>query len=424
MFPILVGAPMHPRPAFPFHDLCWKLLQKMLHPHPVPVERFYDICLSCPASRKGWLDWGHDYGRLMDRRPMEDRYPWEDIYVVGYVKRYEDSPPTYVKSDPFHVPEIQQAIEEARKRRGSTMIFSSISPVFKGESDCFGRLPQEILECIRILLPSESVTSLRMASRSFASLPLNQSFWASRFESSHERGFIFEARDPEYNTISEKRTRDWSALYRKTSSRNTPSKEMMNRKRIWDSTRELVDLLLEEPLIDPRRERSTRCFYDGDMLRETDTWRSIGGDIRPREGPPSPSGMLCRSIWEQTISVPTTLRRIAVSTRTFSGKQYISGLRLVSEQDQDILVGYVLPGKETYIDIRQSSHGEGDQLNGFVVAVGPRGIQALRTTTTAGHISKWAGSPEGLPTTVRLCMKNPISSLKAAFDVCLLTHTI
>lgn len=412
--------PMHPYPAFPFHELCWKLLQKMLHPHPVPLERFYDICLSCPTDRKGWLDWGHDYGQLMDRLPV-DRYPWEDVYVVGYVKRYlgdEDSPLAYFKSDPFHVPEIQQAIEESRERRDSRN-FSSISPIFRGEPDCFAQLPQEILEYIRILLPSHSVTSLRMATRSFASLPLNQSFWASRFEPFNERGFIFEARDPEYSTPSEQRTRDWKALYLKTSSSVVSSKEMMNRKRIWDSMRDLVDLLLEKPLVDPHRVRSIQGVFPGDVSQEIAMWRSVGGDLDPREGPPAPSGMPCTSIWEQTVSFPTKLRRMAVSMRTFNGKQYVSGLRLVSEEhDQDLLIGYVLPGKEKYIDI-QGPHDEGGQLNGFVVAVGPRGIQALRITTTAGHISKWAGCPDGLPQTVRLCMKNPVPTLRASFDVCL-----
>ncbi|KAL1998692.1 hypothetical protein VTN02DRAFT_5725 [Thermoascus thermophilus] len=425
---------MHPRPAFPFHDRCWKLLQRMLHPRPVPVERLYDLCLSCPASRRGgWLDWGHDYGRLMDRQPRAGRYPWEEEDLgVSVVQRRDgdgdgdaESPLTSVRSDPFHVPEIQRAVEETVERRGArTMSFASISPVCQAEPDCFGRLPPEIREAIRILLPSASVASLRMASRSFASLPLNQAFWASRFGAAHERAFVFEARDPERNTLAETRTRDWGALYRKTSSssssRDASSKAMRNRKRIWDATRELADLLLEERLIDPRREESPRCFYDGDPLQDTDAWRSVGGDIRPRDGPPSPSGMPCRSIWEQTVSVPTTLRRIAVSTRTFSGRRYIAGLRLVSERDPDTLVGYVLPGQETYIDIGPGPHGEGEgdggQLNGFVLAVGPRGIQALRTTTTAGHVSPWAGSPEGLPTTLRLCMKKPISRLKATFD--------
>lgn len=413
VFPPLIGVPRQPSPGFIFHETCWELLQKILSPSPVPVKRLYNICLSCPAHKKGWLDWGHDYGRLMDRLPME-RYPWENVYVVGYVKRYlgdEDSPLTYFKSDPLHVPELQQALADSRERQESSCP-NLISPVFREMPDCFQRLPQELLEYIQMLLPSRSVSSLRKVSRSFASLPLSQAFWASRFERSQERGFVYEATDSTCSDIAEQRCRDWKVLYQKTALNAASSREMMNRKRIWESTRDLADLLLQRPLTGPGLERSKHGVL-GDMPQGKDVWRAAGGDFLSRSQGHPPSGMPCRAIFEQTVTIPEELNHIGVSTCSFSGKRYICGLRFISDQEDDVLMGYVLPNTEMHIEVRELN----GRLNGFVLAIGPRGIHALRATTTAGNISSWVGYPDRLPQTIRLCMKKPVESLRAFFDV-------
>ncbi|KAL1884645.1 U3 small nucleolar RNA-associated protein [Paecilomyces lecythidis] len=400
------------RPGFILHDTCWELLQKMLRPSSVPLERLYNICLSCPAHEKGWLDWGHDYGSLMDRLPS-DHYPWEDVYVIGFIKRYlgdEHSPLTYFKSDPLRVPELQQALASSRERLEKSSL-APISPVFRGQPDCFQRLPQELLEHIQMLLPSSSVSRLRTVSRSFASLPLSQAFWASRFERSRERGFVFEATDPVWSDILEQRSRDWKVLYQKTTLNAASSRGMMNRKRIWESNRELVDLLLQEPLTGSDLEISKHGI-PGDMPQGKDDWRAAGGDFRSRTSDFSPSGMPCRAIFEQTLTVPKSLSQVRISICAFRGKRFICGLRFIADNEEDALLGYILPNSETEIDI----HGLNGRLNGFILAIGPRGIHALRVTTTAGNISHWVGNPDDFPQTTRLCMTKPLDSLRAFVD--------
>lgn len=113
------------------------------------------------------------------------------MHNAGYVKWYlgdTSSPLSYARYDPSNVPEIQQALVETRERRRD-LEESSVSPIFRGPVDCFRRLPPEVLEYIQTLLQPCDVVNVRMASRSFASLPLSQSFWASRFNSRHERGY-------------------------------------------------------------------------------------------------------------------------------------------------------------------------------------------------------------------------------------------
>lgn len=417
-FPALIGCREFCQPGFLFHEVCWQLLQGMLYPHPVPIERFYDICLSFPASHKGWLDWGHDYDGLMERFPSAG-YPWEDVNIVAFVKRHlgeENSPLVFSRSHPLDIPEIEQALADVKGRQSFETSVSDeryISPDFPGaEPDCFRKLPWEILEYIQMLLPSRSVTSVRLASRSFASLKLGQSFWASRFNFHQDRGYCFEAIHPLKSPVSERRGRDWKMLYERTKSKEISSDELRNRKRIWHCLRGLVELLLEKPLTSPGLMRNllASTSQEEEFLEAKTAWRPVCGDSAMRNPALPLSGIPCRVIYDRIIFISHPIKFLGVSFCNFNGEQYICGLRFVFEaEDEDLLAGYVQPSKEVYLDV----HGV---LTGFIIATGPRGIKALRAVTRAGHITDWAGSPDDFPQTVRLCMKSPIHTLKVSVD--------
>lgn len=420
-FPPLIGHWARPQPGFLFHEACWKLLRRLMYPAAVPVERLYDICLSCPANVAGWLDWGHSYGGLMDRLPLNG-YSFEDIYIVGFVKRYlgdKYSPLLFAMCDPSTVPELEQALANTRKRReslpdGADSISHSISPLFRGPEDCFRRLPQEVLEYIQTLLSSPAVVNARMASRSFASLRTDQSFWASRFGDYHERGYCVEAQYLLYEDVTERRNRDWKALYRQTAVTSTSSNELKNRKRIVDCLWDLVDVLLEKPQIN-KTTFIRNLQISPEEPRDT-SWRSIGGDSVPRPQPHHfPSGIRCKRVYEQVLSLPPSpIKTIGVTFRRFSSLYYISGLRFVFKDANEALMGYIIPGKERYLAL----DGESDfHLTGFVTAVGARGIMALRAVSEKGNVSDWIGSAERLPQSLRLCMKSRIETLKGFFDV-------
>lgn len=342
------------------------------------------------------------------------------MYIVGLVKRYlgdKDSPLTFATCDPSIVPELEQALTDTRRRRESLPDngASSISPLFRGPEDCFRRLPQEVLEYIQTFLPSPAVVNARMASRSFASLRTDQSFWASRFDGYHERGYCVEARYPVYGDVMERRNRDWKTLYHQTAVTPTSSNELKNRKRIVDCSWDLVDILLEKPRI----EKATFIRNLQTSLEEPqDTaWRSIGGDSAPRPQPHHfPSGIRCKRVYEQVLSLPSSpIKTIAITFRRFSGAYYISGLRFVFKDANEALMGYVIPGKERYLALDGESNFH---LTGFITAVGARGIMALRAVSEKGNVSDWIGSAASLPQSLRLCMKNRIETLKGSFDVC------
>ncbi|KAE8351620.1 hypothetical protein BDV28DRAFT_136725 [Aspergillus coremiiformis] len=410
IFPPLIGDRVYPQPGFLFHESCWELLQGTLHPRAVPIQRLYDICLSCPVDKEGWLDWGHSYGGLMDRHPSE-AYPWEDVYIVGYIKRYlsnTSSPLSLATADPLDVFEVRQALMDSQDRRDSTATAGLISSSPIAIADCFQSIPQEILEQIQMLLPSRGVANVRLASRSFASLPLAQSFWASRFACHQERGYCFEARDQRYSGAYALRSRDWKVFYEKTAVTPTASTELRNRKRIWSYLKNMADLILQQPLSNEGMTREFELWPKEAVA----TWRSVGGDFSARSNGNSPYQMKCREIYRQTISINSSIRSIGVSFQELSDKKYVSGLRFILANNEELRMGYVLSSKEKHIEL----NSECFDLNGLIVAVGPRGIMAFRVVTGQGEISTWVGSPEGLPQTVRLCMKTAIHTLKGSFD--------
>ncbi|RHZ49303.1 uncharacterized protein CDV56_105540 [Aspergillus thermomutatus] len=386
VFPLLIGERLRPQPGFLFHEVCWELLTSRLAPRAVHIERLYDILLSCPANKKGWLDWGHNYGGLMDRAP--EGYPWENVSIVGFIKRYlgdKNSPLSLATANPIFVPELKQALVDSQRKNVLTAEASLIAPVFQNVADCFQSLPQEVLELIQTLLPSHSVANARLASRSFASLPLSQTFWASRLNSRQEHGFCFEATEPSYSSIAEQRNREWRILYEKTGLLLMSSLEMKNRKRIWNLLEDLVDLLLEEPLSNDSLVRTLQAF----PVKASKAWRPIGGDFSAQPADRFPCGVKCRKIYEQTVSISALIRSI-----------------------EEVTLGYILPANERMLDIGAECY----RLTGFIAAVGPRGIMALRAVTAKGDVSSWVGSWKEYPQTLRLCMKEAIHEIKGCFD--------
>ncbi|GFF58094.1 hypothetical protein IFM51744_09435 [Aspergillus udagawae] len=408
VFPPLIGEQLRPQPGFLIHEVCWELLMTRLAPRSVPIERLYDILLSCPASRKGWLDWGHNYGGLMDRAP--EGYPWEDVSIVGFIKRYlgdKNSPLSLATSNPILLPELKQALVDSQRTDVLSAQASLIAPVFQNAADCFQRLPQEVLELIQALLPSHSVANARLASRSFASLPFSQAFWASRFDTHQERGFCFEATDPSYSSIAEQRNRDWRILYEKTGLLLISSLEMKNRKRIWDLLEDLADLL-EGPLSNDSLVRTLQAF----PVKPSKAWRPVGGDFSAQPADRFPCGAKCREIFEQTVSISAPIRAIKISFRRLSGQQYISGIRFILEDHQEVTLGYIVTTNERMLDIGAGCY----RITGFITAVSPRGIMALRAVTDKGDVSPWVGSWKENPQTLRLCMKETIHEIKGRFD--------
>ncbi|PGH28084.1 hypothetical protein AJ80_00341 [Polytolypa hystricis UAMH7299] len=405
-FPPLVGTRHRPDPGYVFHDQCWQVLTMQLYPHPMPIERFYDICRAFPV-RQLQLDWGHAYGGLLKTTPLDFRHPWEQPRIVSYVAPVlvhgvkKASPLDYYKKDPLDIPELQQTLGETYhcQKNTATEESSCVSPQIREYTDCFSSLPVELLEQIQRQLRIQDVTSLRFASRSFASLPLSQSFWSSRFESGLDRDYVFETQ-----VSTPHRHRDWRTLYDKT---RAISGGLANRRRIWDSNRSFANLLLTKPrkALGPEQQQEYHHI----------PWRSIGGAIGPIGLPLQSTASPCKQLYQQSVRLPQAISQIAVSLISFNERKYVTGLRFLSTVGQDAEIGYILPGKEVMLKMSDANDKPGT-FAGFVVAVGPTGIHALRATMLEGHLSQWAGCPDEIPQSLRLCMTERITHLKGGFD--------
>ncbi|KAK2767689.1 hypothetical protein FQN54_003847 [Arachnomyces sp. PD_36] len=414
-FSLMITDHRDPDCGYAFHESCWKILKALVYPSPVPIQTLYNICRSCPITRPGHVELGLDYCGVTRKDPNLP-YPWEGFHIMRNLPRelgWAHSAVPGTKIDPFDIPELQQFLGETQQPMHPGDASSGISPSPRRHTDCFSSLPPELLEEIRVLLPSRSVVNLHSVSRSFASLPLSQYFWASRFMRRRERSHIFEPIIPGYVPDTRKNCRDWRALYHKTAEDEAFPGALENRARVWNSTRGLRDLLIAIP---PVRDEAVQNFSGVDTETQVweaiPGWRYVGGDFRYRS---MFSSAPCYVRFKQNVNVPENITQIAVSIVDFHNREYISGLRLISHGRPDIKLGYESCTKQVILDVMDRD-GRPGIFTGFICALGARGIQGLRVVTSDGRSSEWAGSPSGLPQTLRLCVEQPISELKAAFD--------
>ncbi|KAM5456771.1 hypothetical protein MaudCBS49596_001012 [Microsporum audouinii] len=398
----------HPLPGFVFHDSCWGILKALVYPYEISISRLYDICLSFPSQEYGLLTWGHGYGSNCS-----------DMELVNYYRStYQQS---FFLRDPLDIPELHAALQEAGGERGKEMVVKCSPVSEKIDCDRFYSLPFEIREDIQCLLGRRDVASLRMASRSFASMPLSQYFWRSRFLPCFERGFIFEALRPGLD-IAQPGTAaihyDWKVLYEKTDPALKHFEAIRNRRRIWECNRSLAELLVSQPTLDNG---------DADAMEEHNhvLWRTTAA--KPMEparvdsvrgffayvAPHPPPSILK----EYAIRVPAQISQIAMSLVCFNKNTYISGIRIRTPDQKEVRLGYIRPNHEDILDIgQQGSNPNSQVLTGFVICADPEGIRGIRAVTADGHMSSWAGDHDDLPSTLRLCLNERISHIKAGFD--------
>lgn len=135
---------------------------------------------------------------------------------------------SYAHENPYNVPEITPLLVIRQEHLPEWLPKTQ-------QHDCFSRLPWEILEDIAIKLPNDDALGLRRVSKAFLPLLSSNIFWASRFEASSDRGFLFEKWKSQDAT-------DWLTLYRLTSETHSPP-GLQNRRRIWNVIMPLTDLL-------------------------------------------------------------------------------------------------------------------------------------------------------------------------------------
>jgi hypothetical protein len=263
----------------------------------------------------------------------------------------------------------------------------------------FTQFPPEILELILANTPTDEVKSLGRTSKGLNMIipsRLGQSFWASRFQDPFEYGCVFEAQTHKAELV-------WKVLYFSI----TKAPFLRNRQRMWGLIKQLSELISVE--------------WEGGqgllpLTSDENEWKEVHGLIQQpeRDENRSKSGIKrgCVRLYSQYTSIPALLCRIVVSTVSIGTATYITGLCFISKapvsnQESKICLGYTS---------KKELSPETTGLQGFIIAVGSRGIHAIRFVTP-GQLSPWFGNPKGVPITRRVVSYKPITALKARFDV-------
>lgn len=418
---MMVQFPDEGRHGFILHAVCYSLLQRFFQPEPVPVARLLEICKSCPFQYLG-LSWDHDYGGIVR---LKNTYPWDqDLDPLEQPKLHR-----YRQADPWNIPELKEHLQRTqlgmpkRRRVNSTKLnlidglgsncvtrrgvkSTKLNLIDGAVSNCFTRLPLEVLGHIVTYLPTDEVRTLDRTSKGLAKIipsVLGPSFWASRFYPPFELDFVFEAQ--EY-----KGELDWRSLYFRMGKALHRSRGLRNRKRIWG--------LIRSPL----SELACMHWTGSLALRPLDghevklTWKEMHGDLQPLQHRVGTSGFVtgCKRFHTQRTSIPTLLRQVAVCTISIGNATYVTGLRFIPNEGLEVCLGYTVEGKGSSLT-EQFMDTTGVQ--GFILAIGLRGVRALQFISCTGQLSKWVGCPKDLPITRRLATSQSITMLEAGFDV-------
>ncbi|KIM99684.1 hypothetical protein OIDMADRAFT_181105 [Oidiodendron maius Zn] len=412
-------SPFDGRDSFIMHANCYSLLAQFWHPQPVPVARLLKACCSCVflPNWRGLLSWGpgHDYGGIIGLR---NKYPWDepdDFNGEGPVRirRSDDSPEdpwsklklvtTYLERSRLDGSATQTKGKRSRKARRSirkpsargSERFTTVGNII---SNYFTKLPHEIFEFILTYTPTDGVKSLARTSKGLNIIipsGLGQSFWASRFQDPFEYGYVFEAQT--YGVRF-----DWKALYFCIKKGSSP--RLKNRRRIWRLIQSLSELLCVQW-------KGDQGLLPLDRDQKELKWKEVHGLIEQPKRRQNLSRFwaspICNRLYSQCTSIPSVLCRIVVSTVSSGTATYITGLCFISNQETEISLGY---------KSKRGSSLEMTGLQGFIIAVGSRGIHAIQFVTPTGQLSQWFGNPKGMPITRRLASCKPITALKGGFD--------
>lgn len=258
--------------AYPMHPVCWDILLQqyscLAAGNGLDLDVLAEIFIRQKLDEKSrgfQPDWSSDkYGGA--EKLWQDGWNWMDevditedglgdIEVWDFLVRnprevqgFTDllqNPPTVANQTqyPSH-PESQLVDASHSSIQDTTHQSDHLSYSLKSRVDCFAIFPLEIRTMILCLLPASSVTSTRLASMSMATVPLDQTYWLSRFIFPQELCHI------EISTLSGRRKAgaaiDWNTLCRRLRDPEGDSFQWWeNRQRISEIAKKLAEKILE-----------------------------------------------------------------------------------------------------------------------------------------------------------------------------------
>ncbi|KAK6081417.1 F-box domain-containing protein [Seiridium cupressi] len=179
--------------CFPVHETCWSFLRCRVESQGQNIEpsriarHLFAVFYNTPTTGARVLLPGHDYGGAsLFQSPSS---PPDNIITQIYNSKYY-----YLNHDPNDEFDFDFDLDQNETHISKDLAELSLFDSDDSE-DVFRDLPSEIIMLILSRLPSGSIGSLRLASRSVAAAArpslLTQSFWSSRFRGEHEMAFAF-----------------------------------------------------------------------------------------------------------------------------------------------------------------------------------------------------------------------------------------
>lgn len=379
--------------AFPFHDNCWQLLEKVFSPLRVPHVRLFEFCAAVPYSLDRLVvSWGHDFyvNIVTPSQGLLGIYPWESKttakkLALGHHHLLHNFFDSKDSAKILALPAIEPP-------------GAPISPDQCAKKDRFVVLPLEIRCQIASLLSTGDYLALRKASPAFVMVYYMQSFWATRFKQGETRSYFFEAASVTGEV-------NWQSLFKRTATYPF-SFAMKNRIRVWKVVQELSDALLnirelpELPFVSLKTDQATSssplklsCSL---WLRKTyENWSN------GEEG--------AFLLATQSLDVPDDLEEMKFFYTNLGGHQLIVGLSTLSRSGWLQSAGYSSPD---YLTIEVGCR----PVIGLLMGVSARGFPSLEAFTTG--FKKMGGLKHlACPKTYRLMGQTRITRITVGFDV-------
>ncbi len=402
--------------GFLMHASCWTILEAASAPKVIDLLTLFTFMMSLPTGFVDVLHWCHTYGGIYELQFGPDVAPVESDTLQMY-RTFTNTFGSEISAlevydwDPLAPPFLQQWIKESVKDSyacTSAPAHSGISA--DGACDGFARLPIEIRESILGYLPSEDVLQAMLASRSFSSIALSQTFWRTRFARGFELDFVFEALQ---RIPSSKQYRDCRNLYHAIY-RVRDTRIVENRQRVWYLLQPLADLLADYSGSSPSGEPLS-TVWDNRHDPDLKSWRTMSAH-RLNHNRGLRSG--CRTLFiRQIFLLWRDIKEVRASIMNLGSATYVTGMQFISRNGSVVDLGYILPNLETvFEEDRDLESG----ITGISVIAGTLGFHAITVFGDGNSRTEWAGSPtDGNVSTI---MMKRARYIKGHFDVRLPAH--
>ncbi|KAL8786433.1 MAG: hypothetical protein Q9195_008203 [Heterodermia aff. obscurata] len=251
--------------VFPIHPVCWQifvqahaLLARETASAP-DLNLLGDYLASQEVEQDGRglrPSWTDDYGGPEQFwadgwREHPEPEASEVAGILDYTEEWD-----FLVKDPDNTKGLDAILQSPPLRTTDRQTTLPVKPT--SNTACpFSRIPEELRLQILTLLPTPSIPSIRLASRSMAVIPLTRSFWRSRFAYPNELSHLTLL--PNLLPGHEGRQEiDWIELRRRLLQASHESDECMkNRHRIFELSRRLVHVLARKASAALEEDRKT-----------------------------------------------------------------------------------------------------------------------------------------------------------------------